>query len=168
MKFFTSDNHFNHKNIIEYESRPFANVALMDETMIRNWNDRVGDKDEVYILGDFLLGNGKIANKILEQLKGRKYLIKGNHDSFLKYKDFDRSHFEWIKDYHVIKQDKRKIVLFHYPIQRWESCHYGSIHLYGHIHSNKLQCQPKNAYNVGVDANDFEPKTLEDLIVSGF
>jgi len=164
MKFFTSDNHFNHMNIIAYENRPFDDVETMNRCMIRRWNEKVRDKDEVYILGDFLFGNGEMANETLKQLKGTKHLIMGNHDYFVKHKDFDKNLFKWIKDYHVIKENKRKIILFHYPIQRFDCCHHGSIHLHGHIHSNELEYPIKNVYNVGVDVNDFEPKTLFELI----
>lgn len=136
----------------------------MNRGLIDRWNSKVSKKDEIYILGDFLFGNGEMANEILNQLKGTKYLILGNHDYFVKNKQFDQNLFEWIKDYHVIRENKNKIVLFHYPIQRFDCCHHGSIHLYGHIHSNKLEYPIKNAYNVGVDVNDFEPKTLEELL----
>jgi len=150
--------------MIEYENRPFSDVESMNQGLINNWNNKVKENDEIYVLGDLMFGNGILANEILKQLKGTKYLILGNHDYFVKNKTFNQNLFKWIKDYHVIKENGNKIILFHYPIQRWDCCHHGSYHLYGHIHSNELRYPMKNAYNVGVDVNDYEPKTLEELI----
>lgn len=169
MKYYTSDLHLFHNNIIKYEDRPFNNVEEMNDYIIYKWNSKVKPTDEVYILGDFAFCSGKQANELLSKLNGKKYLIKGNHDSFLKDKDFDKSNFEWIRDYTTIKDNKRKVVLFHYPIAVWDCQHHDSIHLYGHVHSNKdnhhsLLFKLENAYNVGIDVCDFEPKTLEELM----
>ena len=51
--FFTSDQHFGHRNIIDYCHRPFGDVGEMDEIIIAGWNETVGLEDEVWVLGDF-------------------------------------------------------------------------------------------------------------------
>ena len=51
----------------------------MEQTLINNWNSRITKNDEVYILGDMFWYNEE-APRILSELKGRKYLILGNHD----------------------------------------------------------------------------------------
>ena len=103
MKFYTSDLHFGHKNIIKYENRPFNSVEEMDEELIRRWNNKVGKNDEVYILGDFAFASGRRVNELLDRLNGRKYLLRGNHDhSFLKDRDFDDTKFQWIRKYEAI------------------------------------------------------------------
>jgi len=141
----------------------------MDEKLIENWNKKVKSKDETYILGDFVFGNGQRANEIFQKLNGKKYLIKGNHDHFLKDNSFDRSLIGWIKDYYMLKINGLKIVLFHYPVQTWDCKHHGSIHLYGHIHSNigdhPMDYIIPNSYNVGVDVNNFEPISLEEVLI---
>lgn len=74
---------------------------------------------------------------LVAQLKGRKVLIKGNHDdvSDMRYKNV----FEEIYDYKEITdyadQDAYKLVLSHYPILMWNGQHRGTIHLYGHTHN---------------------------------
>lgn len=57
---FTSDLHLGHKNIIQYCHRNATNCGIdfetleeMDNFLIRKWNMKVNDDDEVYILGDF-------------------------------------------------------------------------------------------------------------------
>jgi calcineurin-like phosphoesterase family protein len=101
----------------------------------------------------------------LKQLNGHKILIKGNHDGFtqqLNYKEY----FDKVCDYLKIRDGDREVVLFHYPIEEWDGFYRGSYHLYGHVHnSTNNPLKPiKNRYNVGVDVNNFEPKTLNELI----
>ena len=165
--FVTSDTHFYHNNILKYENRPFKDIDDMNNKMIELWNETVSSKDEVYILGDFSFGNEEETIKLLNKLNGKKYLIKGNHDYVVKNKDV-RDKFEWIKDYFVLKHNKMKFVMFHYPIQVWDCRHHGAIHLYGHIHSNlgnhSMEYDIPNSYNVGVDVNGFKPVLIEDII----
>ena len=78
--FFTSDQHFGHKNVIRYDNRPFTSVEDMDEALIRNWNAKVTEKDTVYVLGDISWYNDETTATIFNSLKGHKILIKGNHD----------------------------------------------------------------------------------------
>jgi calcineurin-like phosphoesterase family protein len=167
MIYFTADTHFCHGSIIGSCWRPFKNIDEMNRAMIENWNS--------YILGDFLYhGNGKEANKILSKLKGRKYLIRGNHEKYLDDPIFNVNAFEWVKDYFLLKlEGGRKIILFHYPIFQWDGSHHGSIHLYGHVHNSgtkypdfgeKLEMLGPGAVNVGVDVNDFYPVSIKTVL----
>jgi calcineurin-like phosphoesterase family protein len=52
--YFTSDNHFGHKNIINYCNRPFNNIEHMHQEMIDRWNSVVNPEDIVFHLGDFV------------------------------------------------------------------------------------------------------------------
>ena len=89
MIYFTSDLHFYHKNINKYAKRPLDSVEEMNEKLIKNWNNRIKSEDEVYILGDFTMKGTEYAADILSKLKGKKYLIKGNHDNFVNQETFD-------------------------------------------------------------------------------
>ena len=83
--------HFGHCNIIKFTDnegnriRPFDSVEQMDELMIENWNSVVGEKDRIYMMGDFCINRRYISTA--EKLNGRKVLLKGNHDIF-KLKDY--------------------------------------------------------------------------------
>ena len=78
---FIADTHFGHSKIIEYCNRPFPNADIMDFNMIQRWNEVVRKDDKVYHLGDFALGNKEQVASIVEQLNGKIYLVKGNHDT---------------------------------------------------------------------------------------
>ena len=81
MIFYTADLHFGHQNVLKYDKRPFADINEMDRALIELWNGRVSDDDDVYIVGDFAFKNEKPEEWYLEQLKGKKHLIIGNHDA---------------------------------------------------------------------------------------
>ena len=80
MIWFTSDQHFYHKNIIPYCNRPWETVEEMNEGLIQRWNEKVAKKYEVFILGDFSFAKPNKTNPILDKLNGVKCLVKGNHD----------------------------------------------------------------------------------------
>jgi calcineurin-like phosphoesterase family protein len=79
-KWFISDTHFSHSNIIKYTGRPFETVEEMNRCLIRNWNDCIDANDQVFFLGDFGLGDVHRLHSICSQLKGHKICIRGNHD----------------------------------------------------------------------------------------
>ena len=169
MIYFTSDLHFGHKNIISHCNRPFQSVDHMNRSLIQNWNQKVTDRDEVYILGDFTMEDAHTAHRFFSALNGKKYLIRGNHDKFTEDFEIYAEDVVWIKDYHVLKYQKKKFILFHYPILEWESYGKSSIHLYGHIHNNvqsleRAKVLNKNAYNVSVDVNDYAPVSMDEII----
>ena len=163
--FFTADTHFDHKNIIKYERRPYHNTHEMNQALIDNWNKRVGKKDRVIHLGDFSWGGWKVAAQMLEQLNGRKFLIQGNHDPDKDMKELAK-YFEWIKSYCSMKTDVGRFILFHYPIVSWENKSHGSIHLHGHTHSRTPTNIQKGdlIYNVGVDTNGYAPISLDEVL----
>lgn len=167
MIYFTSDNHFGHKKIIEYSDRPFDSVEQMDETMIKRWNEKVGLEDEVYHLGDVgLCSQGKLR-KILNRLNGKIYLIKGNHETAALA---CHQRFEWIKDYHELviedtdfHKNQQLLVLFHYAMRVWNASHWGTFHLYGHSHGSLEDLADSRSFDVGVDCHDFYPLSYEEV-----
>lgn len=144
MRYYISDLHFGHGKLnTEMDHRGFASAEEMNQYMINQWNSRVRHGDEVVILGDFCMSKkAGEAEEILRQLKGRKYMIIGNHDYYLNDQDFDRSLFKWIESYKELNDNRRKIILSHYPI----FCYNGQYRrngegipktymLYGHVHN---------------------------------
>ena len=173
MKLYTSDLHLGHEHAISLDNRPFNSAEEMNRIIINNWNSVVGKNDDVYILGDFAWRND-IGCDALKQLKGNKYLVKGNHD---RLNSAMESQFVWVKDYAEIKDGDKHIVLCHYPIAHWRNADYGTIHLYGHIHLGRdtrpfeeykqaMQARgyPYECYNVGCMLHDYKPVTLQEII----
>lgn len=81
---FTSDLHFGHENVINFDDRPFSTVDEMDTELIRRWNNKVNPGDLVYVLGDMIWKTkNDDAPGLIKSLNGQIILIKGNHDRFL-------------------------------------------------------------------------------------
>ncbi|MGN1277511.1 MAG: metallophosphoesterase [Floccifex sp.] len=147
MRYYIADCHFFHRALnFHMDKRGFESVDQMNEYMISQWNKKVRKNDEVVILGDFSWGSWKETKTVLDRLHGKLFLIKGNHDRFLADKEFDLLYFRWIKDYEELSDNRRKVVLCHYPI----ACYNGqyrkdeqgnpkSFMLHGHIHKTQDQ-----------------------------
>ena len=100
MRYYIADTHFFHRSLNEkMDQRGFDDIDQMNEYMIDQWNSKVRKNDEVVVLGDFSWGNAKETTEILDELKGKIYLIRGNHDRFLDDKNFDTS-----RSYYLIIQ----------------------------------------------------------------
>lgn len=165
MKFYTSDLHFDHTNMIDYELRPWDTVEEMNQGLIDNINERVGEHDQLYILGDFTLRTKRA--RIIELRNAIKcknvHLIVGNHDYFAD-NAWVKEVFATVTPYKEIHDGDQKLVLCHYPIMSWNGMNKDVIHLYGHVHSRpRLQHPHPHAYNVGVDVNDYYPVTLKEI-----
>lgn len=78
---FTSDTHFGHQKDFLFGPRGFASSEEHDVAIIKNWNSIISPDDEVYHLGDVMLGDNEHGIKCLEQLNGRIHILIGNHDT---------------------------------------------------------------------------------------
>lgn len=142
MRYYIADNHFFHQGINNrMDCRGFPSAEIMNNYMINQWNSRVRHNDEVVIVGDFSLGKAYETNTILSKLHGILYMIRGNHDKWLNQTEANLSRFRWVKDYAEMNDNKRKVILCHYPIV----CYNGQFRrdqdgnpkvfmLHGHIH----------------------------------
>lgn len=162
--FFTADEHHGHENIIKFCKRPFDGIADMTEKLVEKHNEVVQPGDRVYHLGDMFWRTfgAEEAVKIVQRLNGQHYYIYGNHDELFRNKEL-RDCFVWCKDVENLKvQGYPNIWLSHYAHRVWNGSHKGSYHLYGHTH-NVLPEGDYLSMDVGVDARNFYPISLEDV-----
>lgn len=168
-KLYIADLHFGHENVIKHSNRPFASIEEMDQALINNWNSVVESEDQVYIIGDFLFRARNTPGYYLDQLKGIKHLIRGNHEQWTKKVDMEK-YFASVNTYLETDDEDKHIVLFHYPIGEWARYYQGSIHIFGHIHNSthspvfRQYLGEERMLNAGVDINYFFPVTLAGLI----
>ncbi|MDP3990496.1 MAG: hypothetical protein Q8Q01_04815 [archaeon] len=168
--FCTSDQHFDHKNIIRYCKRPFKNVKIMNQVLMDNWNKTIKKRDIVLFLGDMSFGKGsRSADYWLSKLNGNIFFIRG-----FEYKaSGERNQHDVITrkenvfDYVIVKYKNTNFFLVHDPEQvpndwkDWAIC--------GHHHNNKpsefpLINKKNKKMNVSVEFTDYKPILLDDLM----
>lgn len=158
--FFIADTHFGDDAIRRYENRPFDNSDIMDEEMIRLWNETVDASDTVYILGDF----GAVGNEkdILSRLNGTKFLVKGNHDT--KSNEYYRSAgFSEIYDLPILFNNFW--ILSHEPIYINENMPYAN--LFGHVHNSPIVKDfSRQHYCVSVERINYKPIDFDEIKMS--
>lgn len=157
-----SDTHFGHENSLKWldsegiKLRPFDTIEELNNTIITNWNNVVNDGDHVYHLGDVVIQKQYL--ELVKQLKGRKRLVKGNHDQ-QTIKEYLAVGFQEI--YGVRVFPGLKVILSHIPLHP-ECLKEGWINCHGHTHSNNLN---DNRYiNVSVEQINYTPVCLEDIL----
>ena len=185
---YISDLHFGHKNILRYDNRPWQDLESMERDMIRLWNEHVAKDDFVYILGDVVWSN-KYDEwvRVLNQLNGYKWIVKGNHDKTEILRDLVGSLTIQKWDHQTVVQDPgpdgkaRYVVLNHSPMPFFVNMHHGNTyHLYGHVHISwdaqvikhvrkqieDLYLHEVRMYNCGcmVPGMGYVPRTLDEIV----
>ena len=175
--FYTSDEHYGHRNIITYCNRPFRDTEEMTEELVRRHNAVVSANDLVYHLGDFALDE-RLVEPTLKRLTGKHRLIVGNHDrchpcrgGFKKARQryigygfedvlvrmseplFDAEHLPYAGSGDHVEKER---------YAEWRPKNRGRWLLHGHIHT--LWKVRDRMINVGVDVWDYAPVTLDSLL----
>jgi calcineurin-like phosphoesterase family protein len=174
----SADLHLNHRAIILHalrkpwlienpnydSSKPFdfelnnpndVNLEAHDTALIENWNKIVSKGDRVIIIGDFAWKNHL---KYLMALRGKKILIKGNHDKASQevYKNFTEVH-----EFGCVKEiDGYMVTLCHYALRTWswdKKYDHKCISLHGHNHGRLQELDGVLSFDVGVDVFGYSP-----------
>lgn len=182
--FFTSDTHFNHKNICrgttnwvdsDDVTRNFQSLEDMDNTLIDNINNKVGEDDVLIHLGDWSFNGFENIEIFRNKINCKTiHLVLGNHDHHIRRnKDNIQKIFSSVHDYMFLDirkengklVDKYNFICMHYPIASWDGMSNGIIHLHGHVHlPNNLRIGQGRSMDVGVDGNNLEPISLEEIM----
>jgi len=138
-----------------------------EEEIIAAWNSVVTKHDTVVHLGDLGLTNRDKLKGWCKRLKGKKFLILGNHDSQTDafYADCG---FTVIPDAHESFRDKydhwHDFIFTHEPVftlpDNWFNVH-------GHLHGNSHRGAIIDGYrhfDVGVDAIGYAPIRLSEIM----
>lgn len=177
---FTSDQHFNHKNIIRLAKRPFNSLDEMHSELINRHNSVVNPNDTVIHLGDFSFCSTTKTREILSKLNGRHILVLGNHDRGIT--SAINAGFVFSTTEMHFRVNGEKVLIKHYPyrpsvwkilwsllINKYHDIRYlsrrpinnGHWLIHGHTHQkNKLR---NKMIHVGVDSWNFYPVSIKQI-----
>lgn len=161
-----------HDREFVYSPRGFKTIQEMNGTLVKNWNETVGNDDDIYVLGDFFLGTDfNYIQEVLNKLNGRIHLVTGNHDTPSKITEYTSwNNIVEIADALRIRYKKREFFLCHYPVltaSLEQDPDKAVINLFGHTHSkDKFYEDRPYMYNVAVDANDNKPVEIEEILTA--
>lgn len=179
MRWFTSDQHFGHANIIRYCDRPFDSTDDMDSDIVERYNGLVAADDDVWWLGDVAMGDAQQTLRNVARCNGVKRLVVGNHDRvFHRPQSNRRPESEWDALYRevgfasiehtpssITLANGLSVVMCHFPYRgdshdedRFDALRpadQGRWLLHGHVHEKWRQ--QGRQINVGVDAWGGQP-----------
>lgn len=181
---FTSDTHYNHANICSATTqwtepvtcREFKTLEHMNNTLVSNINEFVGQDDILIHLGDWSFGGFEQIEKFRNQIVCQNiHIVTGNHDHHIeRNKDNCQSFFSSVNKYVELNvkwnvgtplQDDANFVLMHFPIASWNNMAKGSIHLHGHVHFEpRVRIGMGKMMDVGVDGNGLFPIEMSTIL----
>ena len=177
MVFFTSDLHLCHDKDFVWQARGFTSVDEMNAEIIKRWNEVVYPDDDVYVLGDLILGNVEEGLKLIAKLNGYLHIIRGNHDTDTKASRYlELPNVVSVEFATVYKYKKAIFWLSHYPTvtanydddKPWAQ---HLVCLFGHTHQVspfyeviKHAGENPYMYNVGMDAHNCTPISIEKIM----
>lgn len=190
---FSSDQHFQHDNIIKFgrgEGR-FNSINHHDMVLQKNWFNSVADDDEIYILGDSAMGDSTKSLSYFQYLPGIKFFIPGNHDHIFSgnsanhvqrwWKTYEDAGLIILPEVHHMMIDttegSQEVILSHFPyavtqhenirdkFKKYRPTFTGLPLIHGHTHSSEaLNRDNVHEYHVGVDAHNFTPVPLNTIV----
>jgi len=174
--YFSSDWHLSHTNIAgpkvsnwEKGYRIFESVHEMNRTIIEAVNNKVGQEDTLFYLGDFYFGDKSKMKNIRNMIYCQNIIfIMGNHDKENEINKIFPSVYD-ICEFNSIKFANTHYFLSHYAHRIWPRSHHGSVHLYAHSH-NSLEFETwGKSMDIGIDSayslfGEFRPFAEEEVI----
>ena len=190
-EFVTSDWHVGHAKCLDFDHRPFTDLAHMHRVLVNNYNACVGENDVCYFLGD--IGFRNAAFEVIPKLNGKKICVLGNHDES-KNKMYEVG-FDLVLNAAMVTIGKEIITMSHCPLrgvfrenninqdgemmkgfrdgEHWhgESRHtkyslpdFGQFHLHGHTHRRKDKDVTKGRqWDIGVVGNNYRPVSFSQV-----
>lgn len=147
MRYYISDLHFGHENILKFERTEFPSIQAHDDYIVYMINSIVKETDELMILGD--VGNLDQVSRI----KCRKYLLLGNHDTANMKKYLAYFAEVYTRPYYL----KDNILLSHIPHPVTEDV----LNVHGHLHGSRLAS--RNHLNLSAHIIGYRPLNEESL-----
>lgn len=168
MIYFTSDWHFNHDKDFIWKKRGYNSVEEMNEDLINKICSTLDEGDELWVLGDLVMGDINNAAAVLSRIPYSVHFLVGNHDTLRRINLYDS--LGWVNHERAIQvtDGNWDFYLSHYPTVTMNyddvKKHHPLINLHGHTHyQNKFYNDNPYMYNVGVDSQDGYPVSIDKI-----
>jgi calcineurin-like phosphoesterase family protein len=180
-RWYVSDHHLAHWNILQYGKRPFASLTEMHDKLLTLHNERVKPNHHVSFLGDVTLKRGGRLDrewfvKEIRRYNGHKRLYLGNHDH-LPLKTYVEAGFEKV---YATWRCEEGFITSHIPLHP-RSLSTATANVHGHIHqaaeyepvvfpewvTDRGKTHPARVVpyiNVSVEAIDYAPIHLDEIL----
>lgn len=187
--FFTSDLHLGHQNCLQLDNRPFQSLYEMQKSLVKRFNSVLSEDSIIYFLGDMGLGKQDDITQFLNEIKGTKVLLLGNHDKGM-FSSYNQG-FDVVLNSASFYIGDELVTMSHCPLQglfrentigfkRFEGENWhgesknkkfsvenqGQFHLHGHVHSpneGRSKHIEGRQYDVGVVANNYTPVSYQTI-----
>lgn len=165
-----SDWHLNHDREFIWKARGFESVEQMNFAIVERHNFMVRPDEDVYVLGDLMLGpDMTLTTNLMRQMNGKFHIVRGNHCT-------DRR-WELYKTLPNVVETENSIYLkylgYHFYMSHFPSLTGNNdkflkqmtLNLFGHTHQKEHFFENNFwMYNVAMDAHDCYPCNLNDII----
>lgn len=152
-------------------------MGEMTGAIIRNYLDTITPEDDVYILGDILMGGNdyfEIGLKMLNSLPGHIHLVRGNHDTNKRWSAYqEQCTWDLVEASNAIYLDYKHyhFYLSHYPTITSNNDYDKPLkarllNLCGHTHTTDKWADADKGYiyHCEADAHNCKPVSLDEII----
>lgn len=168
----TSDWHFNHDREFIWKVRGFASVGDMNEHIIAAHNTVVNPDDDVYVLGDLMLGDSEKGIECIKRMNGKLHIVWGNHDTDNRKAKYAELPNVVESNYAIVlKHKKHHFYMSHYPTITSNNDYdkplmQRTLNLCGHTHTfNPWEDIDKGyIYHCEMEAHNCKPVLLDDIL----
>lgn len=155
--------------------REVPDIDAMNQALLDNHNDVVRPDDEVWYVGDVVMGHFETGLNFMRKFHGRKYLIPGNHDRCHKMHRYwnkfqpayEAAGFTVLDGEVKTHVGKTSVKVCHFPYRFTHKSddrysgqrpdQEGGWLIHGHTHSAERVDYESRSIHVGVDAHSYSP-----------
>lgn len=158
---FWSDQHFWHKNVIEYCNRPFASVEDMTNFLVSQYIENVNESDCVVFGGDLSFKGVTNIVELFANLPGYKIGICGNHD--VRQIKQNGTYYGFNEKHACLEysENNQTYWITHFPIP-YSLLPDHVINIHGHVHNNHPKISERHL-NMCVECTNYTPISISAL-----
>lgn len=145
--------------------RPYSNVDQMDHDIIKNWNNIVGMKDTVIVVGNFAW-DPKTAYDTFLALKAKEVIVvMGENDQSLLDLHIKNNLPNGVRIVESMYLNKEIGAVFSYwPMKEWPNKNKGWYNVIGYP-NRKYKTNPKNkVINCSLEQCNYKPQDIRSII----